>query len=322
MIKIILILLLFITIPVFSYSGENAVYNSDDIVREFLWNEFRELSPEDRPKIGIALSGGGSRGFGHIGVLEVLSNAGFPIDCISGTSMGAVVGAFFSSGLSTEKMWEIGKKASFSYMSKDFGKFGVLKLLLGKKLFSSEEMENFVTKTIGDVTFDQLKIPFTCSSMDIKTGEKIVFKSGSVAMAVRASMNMPGIFHPVHYRHRYLVDGGVIDYLPVSSVRKLCADWVAASVTRGDFASSSPDNILEYLLQVMEIRGALLSETSIKEADFVFRPQVQDMGFVDFDRSIEASERGVEEATRKLNEVKEILILQTMGSIINKHENS
>jgi NTE family protein len=295
--------------------------NGDDaIVRDFLWNEFRELSPDKRPKIGVALSGGGARGFAHVGVLEVLANAGVPIDCVAGTSMGAVVGSFFSAGLPLERMWEIGEKASLSYATKDFSKLGVLKLIFKQKLFSSEEMENFVSRNIGDITFNQLKIPFACSTMDIKTGERIVFREGSVSMAVRSSMNMPGIFKPVEYRHRYLVDGGVVDYLPIEPVKKLCADWVIASITMGDFASSSLDNVLEYLLQVMEIRGALLAESSIKQADFVFKPKVQTMSFADFDRSIEAAEQGVEEAHSRINELKEKLIFNSLDAISKKYE--
>ncbi|MFH1620023.1 MAG: patatin-like phospholipase family protein, partial [bacterium] len=215
-----------------------AMDSDDEIARDFLWDTFAGLPAAGRPKVGVALSGGGTRGFAHVGVLEVLSDAGFPVDCVSGTSMGAVVGSFFCAGLPFSKMWDLGRSASFSLVSRDFRKIRLLSLLMRDRLMSSKSMENFITKNIGDLRFSDFKIPFSCVAMDFKTGEKIVFREGPVAPAVRASMNLPGIFSPVEYRHRYLVDGGVIDFIPVDIARELGAQWVLASITAGDFSSS------------------------------------------------------------------------------------
>ena len=166
--------------------------------------------------------------------------------------MGAVVGSLYSAGYPMDQLWELGRRATFSYATRDFNKIGMLKLILHDKLMSSDEMENFITERIGDITFEQLKIPFSCVAMDIRTGETIVFREGPLAIAVRSSMNLPGIFKPVEYRHRYLVDGGVTDNLPVNAAKALGMDWVLASNTPSDISDSGLHNILTYLLQVME----------------------------------------------------------------------
>ncbi|MDD2773353.1 MAG: patatin-like phospholipase family protein [Elusimicrobiales bacterium] len=295
-------------------------YAPDDVAREFLWQEFGAIPPGGRPKVGVALSGGGARGFAHVGVLETLSAAGFPVDCLAGTSMGAVVGSFFSAGLPFSEIWEIGRNASFSNVSRDFNALGALRLLLGQKLMSSNRTEDFINSHIGNITFDRLKIPFSCSAMDIKTGERVLFREGPVAIGVRASMNLPGIFSPVEYRQRYLVDGGVVDFLPVRSARSLCADWVLASVTLGDYSAAQLNSILSYMLQVQDIRGALLAQAAMKEADFVVSPQVSDISINELDRSVESGERGVVEMARQLDRAKESLLIFSANDILRKYK--
>jgi len=313
-----LALCLFLACPAHALDG-NTSLSGDDIVRDFLWTEFQDLSPEKRPKVGLALSGGGARGFAHVGFLAVLSDAGFPIDGIAGTSMGAVVGSLYSAGYPMEQLWELGRRATFSYATKDFSKIGILKLILHDSLMSSDEMENFITERIGDITFEQLKIPFTCVAMDIRTGETIVFHEGPVAIAVRSSMNLPGIFKPVEYRHRYLVDGGVTDNLPVDAAKALGMEWVLASNTPSDIGDTGLNNILTYLLQVMEIRGELLSEQSIREADVVITQKVSHIKTIEFQKAFTAGELGLEETYRQLPRAKEGLLLRSFPFLMEKY---
>jgi len=292
-------------------------YTPDNELRGLLWEEFQRLP--DKPKVGVALSAGGARGFAHVGVLETLTAAGFPIDCIAGTSMGSVVGSIYASGTPLSKLRQIGSKVSFSNVS-NFGSIGVLNLIVHDKLLSSRKMEDFLNQIISDKTFEQTKIPFSCSAADVKTGEKIVFNSGPIAIAVRASMNIPGLFQPVQYRQRMLVDGGVVDYLPVRSARNMCAQWLLASITLGDYSSSSLDNILSYLMQVSDIRGAMLVDEAASEADFVIRPKLGDISFIEMNRTIEAADRGLEESYRKLNPAKESLILFSLKNVYGKYK--
>lgn len=288
----------------------------DEVLRNFLWQEFVEQPADKRPKIGLALSAGGVRGFAHVGTLEALTNAGVPIDMISGTSMGAVIGSLYASGLPPEKLWEIGSHLTMQTISPDFNVMGLWRFLFAKKLPSSANMANFVQKQVGDIQFEDLKVPFTCAAMDIKTGERIMFDSGPLAIAVRASMNLPGVFEPVQYRHRLLVDGAVVDYLPVESVRKMGADYIIASVTPPDFFSTTPKTIAAYLLRVGDVRGAAMIEEAAQKANFVLTNRVLDVGTLELDKLHKAGEVGIVEAHQHLEELQESILLFALDDLL------
>ena len=284
-------------------------HNDDDILREFLWQKFIELPTDQRPKIGLALSAGGVRGFAHVGTLEVLDNARVPIDMMSGTSMGSVVGSLYAAGLPTKRLWEISTHISMDNISSDFNAIGLLRFLFAKRLPSSANLVNFFHEQLGDMQFEELKIPFSCAAMDVKTGERVVFNSGPLALAVRASMNLPGVFEPVQYRHRALVDGVVVDYLPVESVRLLGADYIIASVTPPDFFSKTPKSIAAYLLRVGDVRGAAMIEEAAQKANFILTNRVLDTGTLELDKLEKAGEVGVIEAHSHLKELQEDILL-------------
>lgn len=303
----------------FFLSASIQAYDPDQIARDYLWHKTINLPYEKRPKVGLALSAGGARGFAHVGVIRVLKDSGLPIDCISGTSAGALIGAFYGAGYPLEKLWELAENIEIRLKTKDLLKLTILKVILTNKLASSEEIEELIKQAIGDKSFEDLKIPFSCSAMDIKTGERIIFDSGKVAIAVRASMNLPGIFKPVVYRHRYLVDGGVIDYLPIDSVKSLCCDWTLASVTKGDFSTRSPRSVLSYYLQVIDIRGSLLIENELRKANFAIRPDVGNIGGVDLAQIHLAGESGVRQAYEDLNAAKKSYILFSMKNVLENY---
>ena len=153
--------------------------------------------------------------------------------------------------------------------------------------------------------------------MDLRTGEKIIFTEGPLAVAVRASSNLPGIFAPVQYRHRHLVDGGVVDFVPIGAARQLGADWVLASVI-GNSSSRNPENVLMSLLQVIDIRGSLLALSAEKEAGFVIKTEVSDMTVADFDRCEEAGEVGLVEANRRIDAAREALLIYAAPRLAEK----
>ncbi|HUT86268.1 MAG TPA: patatin-like phospholipase family protein [Elusimicrobiales bacterium] len=311
--SIIFVFIFLVFNPVFAY-------NPDDVARDFLWNKVINLAKENRPKAALALSAGGTRGFAHVGVLRVLTDAGMPIDCVAGASAGAFVGAFYSAGYPLQKLWDIVSDVDVKMNLRGFVNLTMIQIAFMDKLASSGKIEKMVNKAIGDISFKDLKIPFSCSAMDIKTGEKIIFNSGKVSKAVRASMNLPGIFKPVEYRHRYLVDGGVIDYLPVDSAKKLCkGGWILASVTKGDFSLQSLKNVLSYYLQVIEIRGSLLIANEAKKANFVIEPNVGEIGSTDLANSLAAGKIGLRQAYRDLNLVKESYILFSLKNVLEKY---
>ncbi|HJD20164.1 MAG TPA: patatin-like phospholipase family protein [Candidatus Avelusimicrobium excrementipullorum] len=290
----------------------------DAILRDFLWEEFISLPAQERPKVGLALSAGGVRGFAHVGVLEVLHNAGVPIDAMAGTSMGAVVGSLYAAGLPTDKLWEISQHIQMDTITPDFNLMGLLKLLFLQKLPSSRNLQDFFNQQIGHMRFEDMVIPFATAAMDVKTGEQVVFDSGPVDIAVRASMNLPGVFDPVPYRHRYLVDGAVVNYLPVDLVKQKGADYIIASVTPPDFFSQAPQTVAAYLLRIGDVRGAAMIEESAQRANFVIQNRVLDIGTLELDKLHEAGEVGIRSANDELEALQEDLILFAIDDVVQK----
>lgn len=288
--------------------------SADALLRDHLWREVRNAAPGARPKVGLVLSAGSLRGAAHVGVISVLEAAGFPIDSVAGTSMGAVVGSLYASGVPLQRMWEIARTMRVT-SGNNLSARRLVSLVLFDSLLSSENTEKVIGANIGGIRFDQTLKPFACVAMDVFTGESIIFREGEVAPAVRASMNLPGIFKPVQYRHRYLVDGGVVDYIPVDAARLLGAEWTLASVTETDYTVARPESVLESLLQVIDIRGAYLSREQRRQADFLIEPVVGDIGMFEDHRVLEAVEKGVVAAAKMLPAAEESLILASLPKL-------
>ena len=168
-------------------------FDQEAFLIDHLYYKAIKLPKEKRPKIILVLGGGGARGFAHVGVLKALREANIPIDMVVGTSMGALVGSLYCSGIKIEDIEKIAEDIKWADIS-NLGIPSLITMVTSEKLLSTEKMEKYVNKLIGDKYFFQLNIPFACVSTDIKTGEKIIFKEGPVAPAARASANIPGIF--------------------------------------------------------------------------------------------------------------------------------
>jgi NTE family protein len=285
--------------------------SAEALLRDHLWREVRLAPVGLRPKVGLVLSAGSLRGTAHVGVIKVLVQAGFPIDVVAGTSMGAVVGSFYAGGVSIDQMWKIASGLRVD-SGNDLSSRHLISLVLFDRLLSSENTEKLIRKMLRAMRFDQTKKPFACVAMDIYTGEAIIFRDGELAPAVRASMNLPGIFQPLEYRHRFLVDGGVVDYIPVDAARLLGAEWTLASVTETDFTAARPKNVLDSLEQVIDIRGAYLSHEQRKQANFLIEPPVGDIGMFEEKRIPEALDKGVRAAAKRLDAAEESLILASI----------
>ncbi|MBR3921936.1 MAG: patatin-like phospholipase family protein, partial [Kiritimatiellae bacterium] len=174
-------------------------------------------------KVGIALGGGGARGIAHLGVYQRLVEIGVPIHCIAGTSIGAIVGAIVAAG---------NLDAALEWCSEpDWKKLPKLMLetsLTSKALTPGRRVEELLDGLIVAKDFKDLKIPFAAVATDLHTGEKVVMKEGNLLSAVRASMSIPGVFPPVERDGRVLVDGQLVDPVPVSVCRAMGADAVIA----------------------------------------------------------------------------------------------
>ena len=288
--------------------------SAEGLLRDHLWREVR-LAPEGRrPKVGLVFSAGSLRGVAHVGVMTVLEAAGFPVDVVSGTSMGAVMGSLYAGGIPLKTIWKTAEGVRIT-SGNDLSKRKLISLVLFDSLLSSENTDKIIRDQIGGMRFDQAKKPFACVSMDVYTGEAIIFREGEIAPAVRASMNLPGIFKPVEYRHRFLVDGGVVDYIPVDAARLLGAEWTLASVTETDYTTARPQNVLESLLQVIDIRGSYLSRQQRKQADFLIEPPVGDIGMFEDHRIGEAMEKGLITASARIPAAEESLILASIPKL-------
>jgi NTE family protein len=285
--------------------------SADALLRDHLWREVRAAAPDRRPKVGLVLSAGSLRGTAHVGVIKVLENAGFPIDVVAGTSMGAVMGSMYAGGLPIDRIWKIASSIRID-TGNELSTLHLISLVMFDRLLSSENTEKMIRAGLSGMRFDQTKKPFACVAMDVYTGEEIIFRDGELAPAVRASMNLPGIFSPLEYRHRYLVDGGVVDYIPVDAARLLGAQWTIASVTENDYTAVRPKSVLDSLEQVIDIRGSFLSREQRKQASYLIEPPVGDIGMFEDNRIPEAMEKGVAAASKRLDGAEESLILASI----------
>ncbi|MCX5778902.1 MAG: patatin-like phospholipase family protein [Elusimicrobia bacterium] len=276
-------------------------------IADFLWQKTIRLSPPHRPKVALVLGGGGARALAHIGVLKVLIEEKIPVDMVVGTSVGALVGALYSAGVPIEKIETIGETIKWDKIT-NLKTTSIISLLISEHLLSTQALEDFMNAAIEHKRFDQLNIPFVCVAADIMTGERIILREGDVGLAARASATIPGIFDPVEYRHRFLIDGGLVDNLPTDIAKLSDADVTIAVSVTSDFSKNRISNVFMMLIQSLYIQGKLLENEKLQLADIVIRPNVQDITVVDLNRSRECIDAGVLAARRMVPQIKKYLI--------------
>jgi len=180
------------------------------------------MAKSKRPKIGLALGSGGSRGLAHIGVIKALEENNIPIDFIAGTSIGAMAGGFYAIGLGVKKMEEIALETNWRRM------FSLVDPHLRQGLISGEKVKTFIEGYVDGKKIEDCKIPFVAVATDLKTGEIVVLNKGEMAQAIRASISVPLVFRPVEIDGRMLADGGLSAPVPVEIVRAMGADIIIA----------------------------------------------------------------------------------------------
>ncbi len=254
-------------------------------------------------KIGLALSGGGARGFAHIGVLKALVENEIPIDMIAGTSAGSFVGGAFASGLSVDQIIEIGRGISW---------FGVAGFSYSPRgLLTNAAMTGFIHKAFPTNKFEELKIPFAAVACDLESGNEVILRdTGDLSMAIRASCAIPGVFMPVDDGNgRWLVDGGVTSPMPTRAVRKLGAEKVIAVdlLTCGSASGGVPSTFVGTMVQsaMMMIRTA--SRNQHYRADVIIEPQIAHIRPDEIGKRDELIELGEKAALEKIERIREIL---------------
>lgn len=284
-----------------------ATSDESELLVSAFWSQFRAWPAVRRPKVALVLGGGGARGLAHIGVIKVIEQEKIPIDFVVGTSVGALVGALYAAGLPVDEIERMGKEVGWNELT-DISTAKLVKLLLTEKLLTTRNMEQYLQRYIGDKKFADLSKPFACVATDLKTGEQIVMREGSVILAARASATMPGLFRPVPYRHRLLVDGGIVNNVPSDVARLLGADVVIAVSLPADFSKHNVSNVLMTLTQALYIQGEAISREGLSRADVVIQPNVGDVSAMELWKSEECIEAGVFAARSALPDLRRVLV--------------
>ncbi|MCA1053399.1 patatin-like phospholipase family protein [Rossellomorea aquimaris] len=252
-----------------------------------------------KPKIGLALGSGGARGFAHLGVLKALVDEGIPIDMIAGSSMGALVGCMYGVGHRMEDLY----KLSTTFRRKYYLDFTVPKMgfIAGKRI------KEFIQLFSHNKNIEDLNIPVSVVATDITNGEKVVFTSGPVSSAVRASIAIPGIFVPEKIDGRLLVDGGVIDRVPVSVVKEMGADIVIGVDVSHVKRNAEITTIYDVIMQSIDILQLEIVAHREIASDFMIRPHVEMYSTRAFKNIEEIIDMGEEEARKVIPSIKKTL---------------
>lgn len=282
-----------------------------------------------RPKIGLVLSGGGAKGFAHIGVLKVLEEAGVKIDYIGGTSMGAVVGGLYASGYSATQIDSIFYNTNFDELLQDYiprssknfyekknnEVYAVVlpfhKFKIGIPIALSKGMYNYslltrLTHNVRHVRdFSKLPIPFLCIATDIEKGEEVILNSGYLAQAMLASSAFPSLFSPVEINGKLLIDGGVINNYPVEELRKMGADIIIGVDVQDDLKDrKSLNDATRILVQITNLDMIKKMEEKTKITDIYIKPNVAEFGVISFNQGKEIIKKGEEAAMRYIEKLK------------------
>jgi NTE family protein len=252
-------------------------------------------------KIALVLGGGGARGFAHVGVIRVLEQERIPVDLIVGASAGSLIGALYAGvgdSFELESMaWQAEKDDIFDW-----------------SLFSStrgpvtgKALEEFVGRHVKASSIEQLAIPFVAVATDLNAGTEVVLDRGPVGPAIHASSAIPGVFRPVSLGGRTLVDGGVVDPIPVSVARARGADVVIAVDIGMELAAEEPGNAASISLRSIALLSRELARVKAKDADVVIKPKVGETSSFDFSRKKELMAAGVAAAREAIPAIREAI---------------
>ena len=238
------------------------------------------------PKLGLALGGGAARGFAHIGVIQVLEEAGLRPDFVAGTSAGSVVAALYASGKTGAQLQQIGESMEEAAIT-DW-----TLPVFNSGLVRGDALAKYVNQQVGGRSIENMALPLGIVATDLYSGEMMVFQRGNTGMAVRASSAVPALFQPVKISGRSYVDGGLVSPVPVRAARLMGAQVVLAIDITSPPDSSGSDNTITVLLQTASIMGKSINAFELKEADVVVRPDLREVSSADFSSRKKAIEAG------------------------------
>ena len=290
---------------------------------------------EKQPKVGLVLSGGGAKGFAHVGVLKEIDKAGIQIDYIGGTSMGAIIGALYAMGYSGIQIEEIVKETDFigilrdqlprsssTFFEKEYGENTAITLPVNKGTISlpkavskGQNMLNLLTELFapiqGITDFSKLQTPFFCIATNVETGGEVLLEKGSLPIAVRASGSFPTLLNPVELNNKLLIDGGVSNNFPIDIMRSKNMDIIIGVDAQGKlFEKDKLTSAISILNQIISYQMYAKNNEEKDKLDVYIHPEIYNYNVVDFDKKDEILEKGEIEAKKFSKIFKEIAAKQ------------
>jgi len=281
-----------------------------------------------KPKIGLVLSGGGAKGFAHIGVLKALEKAGVEISYIGGTSMGAIIGGLYASGYSATQIDSVFYETDFDKLLSDFIPrasknfyekrndemyaftlpFNKLKIgiptALSRGMYNYNLLNKLTYKVRSVRDFNKLPIPFLCIATDIETGQEVLLNKGYLAQAMLASAAFPSLFSPVEIDGRLLVDGGVTNNYPLEEVKKLGADFIIGVDVQDDLKDrKSLKDATRILVQISNLQMIEKMKEKISKTDIYIKPDITNYSVISFDQGREIIKKGEEAAMKVFDQI-------------------
>jgi NTE family protein len=253
-----------------------------------------------KKKAALVLGGGSARGMAHIGVLKVFQREDIKFDLVVGTSIGAFIGAHYALGKDIKDAEEMALKFNANE-NLDITIPPTMGIIKGNRIYG------LIKSMLDEKTFSDVQVPFAVVAADIENGEEVVFNEGSLSDAVRVSCSYPGIFVPQRIGGRLLVDGGILNTVPVSVARRMGADIVVAVDVGFCVQAGEIKNIFAIILQTYQIMGNELNRYQTQHADIVIRPELGGIDQLAFAKAKIAIESGERAATEKLLEIKQKL---------------
>lgn len=262
-----------------------------------------------RVKVGLALGSGAARGVAHIGVLKALEENNIDIDVVAGTSIGAVVGGFYASGLTIKRMTEFAEKFGDRRLAywmdpSFFMKGGLLK---------GDKIEQAIIEEIGPVDFSDLETPLYIVATDLITGDEVVISKGEVGRAIRASFAIPGIFAPVKYDERWLVDGAISEPIPTRILKEVECDVIIAVNVSSLYPERVPKSflgepkILDVMIHTLIVTQQKVSEPCMKRAHINIVPEVGAFDWTEFGKVEELIELGYAGTVKHISHIKKLI---------------
>ena len=247
-------------------------------------------------KVGLALGGGGAKGVAHIGVLKALEDAKVRPDFIAGTSVGAMVAAMYAFNVSIDTITNIARDLTLSQITTfKLNKTG---------FFTADPLKEILVEYLGEANIEDSSIPLAIVATDLKKGEEVIFTHGPLADAVCASASIPGVYIPMKMGERTLVDGGIVQSVPVGAVKDMGAGVIIASQLGGVGVYEEPKNVLDVMRNAFDIALSRRTREEVKEADLVIAMDLRDFSIADnTERYDELFTIGYDTAAKELNKM-------------------